>query len=112
MQSAGYFVLLAFVGLTNSALSVARVQTRVSEGGHDVPLAKLYSRFERAQRAIRAALPIADASLLVDNSFDARRAFSVCRVQLRDEETFDLRRADSSAPSAILEWLDQVSQDR
>jgi predicted ABC-type ATPase len=109
MQSAGYFVLLAFVGLTNSALSIARVQTRVAEGGHDVPLAKLYPRFERTQRAIRAALPIADASLLVDNSFDARRAFSVCRVQLRDEETFDLRRAAPSAPSAILEWLDLVS---
>ena len=54
-------------------------------------------------------IEIADASLLVDNSFDARSAFSVCRVQLRDEETFDLRRAAASAPSAILEWLDLVS---
>jgi predicted ABC-type ATPase len=108
MQSAGYFVLLTFVGLTNSALSIARVQTRVATGGHDVPLKKLLARFERTQRAIRAASHVADATVLVDNSLDEKRAFSVCRIQLRNEEIFDLRRTDAPPPPAIRAWLDVV----
>ena len=109
MQAAGYFVLLAFVGLANSALSIARVQTRVAMGGHDVPLEKLVVRFERTQRAIRAASPIADATVFVDNSLDEKRAFAVCRIQLRDEEVFDLRRTDAPPPPAVRAWLGIVS---
>lgn len=109
MQAAGYFVLLAFVGLTSSALSVTRVQTRVAEGGHDVPLAKLLERFGRTQRAIRAASNVADATVLVDNSLDEKRAFSVCRIQLGAEEVFDVRHAKTSPPPSIRAWLDVVS---
>lgn len=107
MQREGYFVLLCFVGLTNASLSVARVQTRVASGGHDVPLQKLLDRFPRTQLAIRAAAFVADATILLDNSLDQRSAFSVCRIQLGEEELFDLRRNDSPPP-AILEWLNAV----
>ncbi len=109
MQQAGYFVLLCFVGLSNSALSIARVQTRVARGGHDVPLEKLVERFSRTQRAIREAAPVANAAILLDNSLSAERAFSVCRVQVGPEEVFDLRRGAVGPPSAITEWLDVVS---
>jgi predicted ABC-type ATPase len=109
MQDAGYFVLLCFVGLTNASLSVARVQTRVASGGHEVPLQKLLERFPRTQRAIRSASPIADATILFDNSLDQLRAFSVCRIQLRDEPVFDLRGIDPPPPPAIREWLDIVA---
>jgi predicted ABC-type ATPase len=108
MQVAGYFVLLVFVGLTNSALSIARVQTRVAMGGHDVARDKLLARFGRTQRAIGAASRIADATVLVDNSLDEKRAFSVCRIQLRDEQVFDLRRTDAPPPPSILAWLDII----
>ncbi len=50
MQRAGYFVLLLFVGLSSSALSIGRVTNRVAEGGHDVAEAKLLARFP-ARRA-------------------------------------------------------------
>ena len=109
MQRAGYFVLLTFVGLSNSELSIARVQTRVAMGGHDVPREKLLERFERTQRAIRAASRVADATVLVDNSLDEKRAFAVCRIQLRDEEVFDLRQTDMPPPPAVRAWLDVVS---
>ncbi len=108
MQAAGYFVLLAFVGLANSALSIVRVQTRVAMGGHDVPLDKLLARFGRTQLAIRAACRVADATVLVDNSLDEKSAFSVCRIQLRDDEVFDLRRTGPPVP-AIRAWLNIVS---
>ncbi len=108
MQSAGYFVLLCFVGLTSFVLSVARVETRVAAGGHDVAREKLEARFSRTQNAIKLAASVADATILVDNSFGEELAFSVCRIQLRDEEVFDVRQ-DGEVSGPIREWLDVVS---
>lgn len=109
MQRAGYFVLLFFVGLTSADLSVLRVATRVQQNGHDVPQDKLMSRFRRTQWAIEAAATVADAAILVDNSRTAAEAFTVCRVQLRDQVLFDMRQAAGGVPRAITDWLDIVS---
>jgi len=108
LQDAGYFVLLVFVGLSSASLSVARVSTRVELGGHAVDTRKLLERFPRTQKAIRHALSVADASILNDNSLDEKRAYSVCRIQLKDEEVFDIRRS-GQPPKAITEWLNVVS---
>jgi predicted ABC-type ATPase len=108
MQSAGYFVLLIFVGLGSVELSIGRVQTRVQENGHAVAEDKLRERYPRTQRAIREAVKVADASLLADNSRTPAQAFTVCRVQIDDREIFDIR-AGGRAPSVILRWLDIVS---
>jgi predicted ABC-type ATPase len=110
LQGSGYFVLLLFVGLTDAQLSIGRVATRVSEGGHAVEVAKLEARFPRTQRAIREAIPIADAAILMDNSRDRDTAFTVCRVQIGGDEVFDLRSADlPPTPNEILAWLQVVS---
>lgn len=110
MQAAGYFVLLIFVGLTSENLSILRVQTRVAEHGHAVDEAKLRSRFPRTQKAIAEALKHADASLLTDNSRTADLAFTVCRVEIAGEVTFDCRRGEGRAPpKAITGWLDVIS---
>lgn len=112
MQAAGYFVLLFFVGLSNAALSIARVQTRVALNGHDVALDRLIARFPRTQQAIREAAKIADATIFTDNSRDQRQAFTVCRVQLGEQPLFDLRSdATAQVPAAIAEWLDVVCPD-
>jgi predicted ABC-type ATPase len=108
MQNAGYFVLLCFVGLPSFELSVARVATRVAAGGHAVALDKLEARFSRTQKAIRRAASVADAAVLVDNSFGEDQAFSVCRVQLTSEEVFDVRDEGNVSPS-VREWMDVVS---
>lgn len=110
MQRAGYFVLLFFVGLTNADLSILRVQTRVAEHGHDVPMERLLKRFPKTQRAIAAASKVADAAIFTDNSRDLKQAFTVCRVQLGESELYDLRAGPSSVPPAILEWLEVVAQ--
>jgi len=108
-QKSGYFVVLLFVGLADKTLSIARVNTRVAEGGHAVSIEKLEERFPRTQKAIRHALPVADASILVDNSLDEAKAFSVCRVQIRGKEVFDLRAEGKTIPSSVLQWLDVVA---
>jgi predicted ABC-type ATPase len=108
MQKAGYFVLLFFVGLTNVELSKGRVQTRVAEHGHDVEQDRLVRRFPKTQRAVREAVKIADAAIVTDNSRDAKQAFTVCRVQLRDRLLFDLRQSPAGAPASIAVWLNVV----
>jgi len=108
MRRAGYFTLLVFVGLANANISAARVLTRVQCGGHAVPSGKLVDRFPRTQKAIRNALPIADAALMLDNSGDAREAYRICRLQARDRVVFDWRDQEIP-PRHVLEWLDIVS---
>ncbi len=109
MQSNGYYVLLLFVGLSNVQLSIARVNTRVSSGGHDVDLKKLMSRFPRTQKAIKEAVSVADAAILADNSRKAGSAFTICRVQMGTEEIYDYRKAVARKQSVILDWLNVVS---
>lgn len=108
MQAAGYFVLLIFVGLANVQLSILRVQTRVAQNGHDVPVNKLNERFPRTQQAISLALSVADAALLVDNSRSEKEAFTPCRVQVGKAEIFDIR-VNGSVPTTVAEWLNKVS---
>jgi predicted ABC-type ATPase len=109
MQAAGYFVLLFFVGLTSADLSILRVSTRVLEGGHGIGEATLRRRFPKTQKAIAAAVAVADASILADNSRGPADAFTVCRVQLGGTPLFDVREGDRSPPAAILAWMDVVS---
>lgn len=109
MQKAGYYVILFFVGLTNSQLSIARVSTRVASGGHDVHVDKLLERFPRTQKAIASATMVADASILLDNSRSQGEAFSVCRIQMRDQEIYDVRNDPNVVPQVISQWLDIVS---
>lgn len=105
MQVAGYFVLLLFVGLSSAQLSVARVSTRVAQGGHAVDAAKLLTRFPRTQQAVHQALTVADATLLTDNSRSQRAAFTVCRVQLATAEVFDVRAGGKAIAPEIDAWL-------
>lgn len=109
MQAAGYFVLLLFVGLTSADLSLLRVQTRVAMNGHDVDPRRLMSRFPRTQKAIRAAMEVADASILLDNSRSIKQAFTVCMARLGGEKMFDIRLDDKTVPNAISAWLEIVS---
>jgi len=67
-RSAGFVVLLLFIGLAGPALSVARVATRVARGGHDVPDHKLFARYPRTLRNLRAAVGAVDRAFLFDNS--------------------------------------------
>ncbi|NOT41577.1 MAG: toxin [Alphaproteobacteria bacterium] len=108
MQKAGYFVVLFFVGLSSAQVSIARVATRVQAGGHAVDEKKLIERFPRTQKAVAAALDVADAAILLDNSRTQRHAFTACHVRLEKTTTYDLRRNKAAPPAEISAWLDKV----
>jgi predicted ABC-type ATPase len=109
MQAAGYFVLLAFVGLSNAPLSIARVATRAARGGHSVSTSKLLSRFSKTQKAIRFAAGVANTTIMVDNSREPRQAFTLCRVQIGADEIYDRRNERGSLPAPVAEWMNKVS---
>jgi predicted ABC-type ATPase len=113
MQEAGYFVVLLFVGLISADYSVLRVNTRKLQGGHDVARAKLIDRFPRTQAAIGHAAPLADMTLMFDNSRSREHAFTLVRAQRRKSVLFDARDPDFKVGSDLLAacgpWLDRVA---
>ena len=91
LQKHGYYVILLFVGLASAELSILRVSTRKRQGGHDVPEAKLRSRFPRTQQAIGVASEVADLTLMFDNSRRVDNAFTLVRAQRKKETLYDCR---------------------
>jgi predicted ABC-type ATPase len=63
----GYRVTLHVV-LVTEELAVARVQTRLRNGGHDVPEQKVRERFHRLWPLVAEAISIADESFVYDNT--------------------------------------------
>jgi predicted ABC-type ATPase len=54
--TAGYTVILCFIGISSPEVSEQRVAMRVSQGGHDVPTDKLETRYPRILANLRNAL--------------------------------------------------------
>ena len=67
-KAIGYRTLILHISVESPELSVARVAERVKEGGHDVPEAKIRSRYDRNGALIRQAVLMADAAHVYDNS--------------------------------------------
>ena len=67
-RNRGFTVIVMHVGVDTPDLSVARVTTRVEEGGHIVPEDKIRDRYVRGAPLIRAAILKADRGLVFDNS--------------------------------------------
>lgn len=67
---AGYFVRLFFVGTQDPTINAARVALRVIEGGHDVPITKIVSRYFRSIANCADVATEIDRLYLYDNSID------------------------------------------
>ncbi len=113
LQAAGYFVVLLFVGLATVEISMLRVQTRRTQGGHGVPEASLRSRFPRTQQAIAKAAPLADMTLMFDNSRSVADAFTLVRAQQGETVLFDCRSRTEPALAELNTiaglWLPKVA---
>ena len=72
--SAGYAVVLCFIGISGPELSEERVAMRVSQGGHNVPAEKLLSRFPRTLANLKLAIRELPYVFVFDND-DLQRPF-------------------------------------
>jgi predicted ABC-type ATPase len=69
-KDAGFFIRLFFVGTDDPTVNAKRIAQRVMEGGHDVPIAKIISRYDRSIANCVHAARIADRTYLYDNTID------------------------------------------
>jgi predicted ABC-type ATPase len=69
-KQAGFFVRLFFVSTDDPITNVKRVAMRVMEGGHEVPIGKIVSRYKRCVAQAAQAAQWVDRFYLFDNSID------------------------------------------
>ena len=96
-REAGYFIRLFFVGTTDPRINASRVAARVIEGGHDVPIPKIVSRYDKSMANLALAAEIADRVYAYDNSVEGAEALLCART--RDGE---LRKVYGPLP----QWVD------
>ncbi len=69
-KEAGFFVRLFFVSTSSPTINAARIAKRVMEGGHDVPIPKIISRYQRSISNCAAASKFVDRTYVYDNSIE------------------------------------------
>lgn len=67
-RTKGYFVRCYYIVTADPMINVWRVRSRVESGGHDVPVDKIISRYDRALTLVRDLIPICDVCHIYDNS--------------------------------------------
>ena len=67
-KALGYRAYLYYIATDDPAINVARVKARVNLGGHDVPKAKIVSRYHRSLGLLLEAVHHTNRAYLFDNS--------------------------------------------
>lgn len=73
-KEAGYFIRVFFICTDNPTINAARIAKRVMEGGHDVPIQKIISRYQKAIINAIKVSAFADRAYFYDNSIDDQKA--------------------------------------
>lgn len=67
-KTSGYFIRLFFICTNDPSINAQRIALRVMEGGHDVPIPKIISRYYRSIANSVEAIKIVDRAYFYDNS--------------------------------------------
>ncbi len=67
---AGFFIRLFFVSTASPTINAERVANRVLNGGHDVPIPKIISRYDKSIANCKLLAPIVDRLYVYDNSVE------------------------------------------
>lgn len=70
-HQAGLRVRVWYCGLASAELHIRRVRVRVSQGGHDIPEAKIRERFAASRHNLCTLLPSLTELVMYDNSTEA-----------------------------------------
>jgi predicted ABC-type ATPase len=96
----GYHVYLYFISTDDVRVNIARVKTRVKNGGHNVPEDKIKARYYRSLDLLYDALKICYKSYLFDNSYNT---FEVARID-RDKMMY-ISVAKEKIPNWMIEYV-------
>lgn len=70
----GYFIRMFFICTETPAINAARIAKRVMEGGHDVPIQKIITRYLKAITNATRVASFANRVYFYDNSIDNQEA--------------------------------------
>ena len=79
-KKAGFFVRLFFVSTESPTINAKRVANRVLNGGHDVPIPKIISRYDKSIANCIALAPYVDRLYVYDNSIEDTEARLLFRL--------------------------------
>lgn len=79
-KEAGFFIRIFFIATSNPSINASRVAKRVMEGGHDVPISKIISRYYNSLLNCEMIAPIVDRLYVYDNSVDGMDAKPLFRL--------------------------------
>ena len=96
----GYFIRMFFICTESPTINAARIANRVMEGGHDVPIQKIISRYEKAIVNAVKVMRFADRAYFYDNSIDNQNAQLLFRTT---DGHFAKRYAET-----IPEWANKI----
>lgn len=102
-KKAGYFVRLFFVCTESPKINASRIAQRVMKGGHDVPITKIISRYQKSISNCKYLATIVDRAYLYDNSIDNAEQ----QLLLRLSDGVIIKRYVEQLP----EWARQIISD-
>lgn len=79
-KATGYFIRLFFIGTNRPSINASRIAHRVMEGGHDVPISKIISRYSKSISNCCVAAALVDRLYVYDNSIDYSAATLLFRT--------------------------------
>lgn len=69
-KAAGFFIRLFFVCTSDPEINVLRITKRFLEGGHEVPISKIISRYYKSLANAAQAIELVDRAYIYDNSVE------------------------------------------
>lgn len=79
-KEAGFFIRLFFISTESPAINARRVAIRVLKGGHDVPISKIISRYDKSIANCNILSAIVDRLYVYDNSIEDSEARLLFRM--------------------------------
>ena len=67
-HEAGFFIRLFYVCTKSPEINVARIAKRYMNGGHEVPISKVISRYFKSLEQVKQAITFVDRAYIYDNS--------------------------------------------
>jgi predicted ABC-type ATPase len=76
----GYFIRIFFVCTDSPAINASRIANRVMNGGHDVPITKIISRYAKSIVNCASIAPFVNRLYVYDNSKELKQAALLFRA--------------------------------
>ena len=79
-KDAGFFIRIFYVCTESPLININRIAQRYLNGGHEVPISKVISRYYSSLKNISKAIEIADRIYLYDNSIENKESRLILRT--------------------------------